>query len=148
MLSRRASHPEKKPRNEVRTTAPPALQCSNPGRKDEAATVERSTFILTYFTGPKYPAYSPQRSRNFNDTYLQVRGVAHMLLRILAALPFIGILVGIAFVNRVEPLVLGMPFVLAWIVMWVVLSSIIMAIVYNLDPSNRHIAADGEEVRP
>jgi Protein of unknown function (DUF3311) len=71
-----------------------------------------------------------------------------MLLRVLAALPFIGMLVGVPFVNRVEPLVLGMPFVLAWIVMWVVLSSIIMAIVYNLDPSNRHIAADGEEVRP
>ncbi|REG49972.1 uncharacterized protein DUF3311 [Paraburkholderia sp. BL6669N2] len=70
-----------------------------------------------------------------------------MLLRVLAALPFIGILLGVPFVNRVEPLMLGMPFVLAWIVMWVVLSSIIMAIVYRLDPSNRQLAADGEEVR-
>ncbi|HZZ03279.1 DUF3311 domain-containing protein [Paraburkholderia sp.] len=70
-----------------------------------------------------------------------------MLLRVLAALPFVGILLGIPFVNRVEPLVLGMPFVLAWIVMWVVLSSIIMAIIYRLDPSNRQLAADGEEVR-
>ncbi|MBB5402872.1 DUF3311 domain-containing protein [Paraburkholderia youngii] len=70
-----------------------------------------------------------------------------MLLRVLAALPFIGILVGVTFVNRVEPIVFGMPFVLAWIVMWVVLSSIIMAIVYNLDPSNRRVAPDGEEVR-
>jgi xanthosine utilization system XapX-like protein len=69
-----------------------------------------------------------------------------MLLRVLAALPFVGILLGIPFVNRVEPLMLGMPFVLAWIVMWVVLSSIIMAIVYRLDPSNRQLAADGEEV--
>ncbi len=71
-----------------------------------------------------------------------------MLLRVLAALPFIGILLGVPFVNRVEPLVLGMPFVLAWIVMWVVLASIIMAIVYRLDPSNRELAAEGEEVRP
>ena len=39
-----------------------------------------------------------------------------MFLRILAVLPFIGILLGVPFVNRVEPLVLGMPFVLAWIV--------------------------------
>ncbi|AFT87705.1 DUF3311 domain-containing protein [Paraburkholderia phenoliruptrix] len=71
-----------------------------------------------------------------------------MLLRVLAALPFIGILLGVPFVNRVEPLLLGMPFVLGWIVAWVVLSSIIMAIVYRLDPSNRQIAADSEEVRP
>ena len=71
-----------------------------------------------------------------------------MLLRVLAALPFVGILFGVAFVNRVEPLVLGMPFVLAWIVMWVVLSSIIMAIIYRLDPSNRRLATDAEEVRP
>ncbi|NPT56192.1 DUF3311 domain-containing protein [Paraburkholderia elongata] len=70
-----------------------------------------------------------------------------MLLRVLAALPFVGILLGIPFVNRVEPLVLGMPFVLAWIVMWVVLSSIIMAIIYRLDPSNRQLAAEGEEAR-
>ncbi|ALE56825.1 DUF3311 domain-containing protein [Paraburkholderia sp. SIMBA_055] len=71
-----------------------------------------------------------------------------MLLRVLAALPFIGILLGVPFVNRVEPLLLGMPFVLGWIVAWVVLSSIIMAIIYRLDPSNRQIAADSEEVRP
>ncbi len=71
-----------------------------------------------------------------------------MLLRVLAALPFIGILLGVPFVNRVEPLVLGMPFVLAWIVMWVVLSAIIMAIVYRLDSTNRELAADAEEVRP
>ncbi|CAB3793514.1 DUF3311 domain-containing protein [Paraburkholderia fynbosensis] len=68
-----------------------------------------------------------------------------MLLRVLAALPFIGILLGVPLVNRVEPLVLGMPFVLAWIVMWVVLSSILMALVYRLDPANRNFVADAEE---
>lgn len=70
-----------------------------------------------------------------------------MLLRVLAALPFIGILIGVAFVNRVEPLIFGMPFVLAWIVMWVVLSAIIMAIIYRLDPTNRGVAANAAEVR-
>ena len=71
-----------------------------------------------------------------------------MVLRLLAALPFIGILLGVPFVNRVEPLVLGMPLVLAWIVAWVVLTAILMAIVYWLDPANRTAASPGEEVRP
>jgi hypothetical protein len=76
-----------------------------------------------------------------------------MSLKLLAALPFIGILLGVPFVNRTEPLVLGMPFVLAWIVLWVVLTSAIMALVYRLDPANRETgeqdnsAADAAEVR-
>jgi predicted membrane channel-forming protein YqfA (hemolysin III family) len=71
-----------------------------------------------------------------------------MSLRLLAALPFIGILLGVPFVNRVEPLVLGMPLVLAWIVLWVVLTAAIMAVVYRLDPANR-VSGDREpEVQP
>lgn len=69
-----------------------------------------------------------------------------MFLRLLAALPFIGILVGVPFVNRTEPLVLGMPLVLAWIVAWVVLTSVIMGIVYLLDPVNRIADAGDTEV--
>ena len=63
------------------------------------------------------------------------------LARWLVALPFLGILVGTAFANQVEPLVLGMPFVLAWIVGWVVVGAAAMALVYMIDPAN---AADGE----
>ena len=59
------------------------------------------------------------------------------LIHVLAALPFLGILGGIFFDNRVEPFVLGMPFILFWIVLWVVLTSVIMAIVYNFDPANK-----------
>ena len=70
-----------------------------------------------------------------------------MFLRILAALPFIGILLGVPFVNRVEPLVLGMPFVLGWIVLWVILIAIIMGIIYRLDPTNRQTADDTGEAR-
>ena len=55
----------------------------------------------------------------------------------LAALPFLGLLGGIPFVNRVEPFVLGLPFILFWIVLWVVLTSVIMWVIYSLDPINR-----------
>ncbi len=59
------------------------------------------------------------------------------LIHLLAALPFIGILGGISFANRVEPYVLGLPFILFWIALWVVLTSVIMGIVYLLDPTNK-----------
>jgi hypothetical protein len=70
-----------------------------------------------------------------------------MSFRLLAVLPFAGILLGVPFVNRVHPLVLGMPLVLAWIVGWVVLSAAIMALVYWLDPGNREVPADRPEAR-
>jgi hypothetical protein len=68
-----------------------------------------------------------------------------MVLRLLAVLPFIGILLGVPFVNRVEPLVFGMPLVLAWIVFWVLMSAAIMALVYRLDPVNRTGVQSTEE---
>ena len=55
--------------------------------------------------------------------------------RWLAVLPFLGILVGTAYVNQVEPLVFGLPLVLAWLVGWVV-SPAIVAVIYALDPAN------------
>ena len=58
-------------------------------------------------------------------------------IKFLAVLPFIGILVGAPYFNRVTPLVLGMPLILAWIVLWIVLTSAIMALIYLTDPANR-----------
>ena len=59
------------------------------------------------------------------------------LHHLLTVLPFIGILVCIPFVNQVKPYVLGLPFVIFWMVLWVVLTSIIMWIVYKIDPKNK-----------
>lgn len=39
----------------------------------------------------------------------------------LAGIPFAALTVGACFVNRVEPRILGLPFLLFWIVAWVVL---------------------------
>jgi hypothetical protein len=44
--------------------------------------------------------------------------------------------------NRVEPSVLGLPFLLFWIVLWVVLTAVCMSVIYLTDPRNR-----AEEVR-
>jgi hypothetical protein len=58
-------------------------------------------------------------------------------VRYLAVLPFLGILVGVPLLNRVEPLIFGLPLILAWIVLWIILTSAIMAIIYLCDPANR-----------
>jgi Protein of unknown function (DUF3311) len=41
------------------------------------------------------------------------------------------------FANSVEPYVLGLPFAMFWVVMWVVLAAALMAIVYRLDTRER-----------
>jgi Protein of unknown function (DUF3311) len=56
---------------------------------------------------------------------------------ILAGLPFLGVLVGMFFANSVEPYVLGLPFAMFWVVMWVVVAAGLMAIVYRLDSRDR-----------
>jgi hypothetical protein len=58
-------------------------------------------------------------------------------IRWLAVVPFLALIVGPFFVNRAAPLVLGLPFLLAWIVAWILLTSLIMAVIYAADPANR-----------
>ena len=58
-------------------------------------------------------------------------------IHVLAFIPFLGVLGGIFFANRVEPYILGLPFILFWIVAWVILTSGLMALIYKLDPANR-----------
>ncbi|MFP5347900.1 MAG: DUF3311 domain-containing protein [Actinomycetes bacterium] len=55
----------------------------------------------------------------------------------LGILPFLGLLGGIPFANRTTPFVLGLPFLLFWIVLWVVLTAVVMTVIYVLDPINR-----------
>ena len=59
------------------------------------------------------------------------------LTHALSALPFLGILVGIFFANSVTPYVLGLPFALFWVTLWVLLTAAIMAVVYTLDHRER-----------
>ena len=66
-----------------------------------------------------------------------------MYLRLLSLVPFLGLVTGVGFANRVEPLVFGLPFLLAWVVGWVFISVAVMACVYWLDPDNKSV--DGED---
>ncbi len=55
----------------------------------------------------------------------------------LAAVPLAAMLGGVPLANRVEPYLFGLPFLMAWILIWVVLTSAAMAVVYRLDRRRR-----------
>jgi hypothetical protein len=74
------------------------------------------------------------------DEYRCLGGWLMRAVRWLAVLPFLGMLVGPFFLNRVSPSVLGMPFLLAWLVAWILLTAAIMALIFWLDPENQDTA--------
>ena len=61
---------------------------------------------------------------------------------LLALLPAVGMLGGLPFANRVHPLILGLPFLMAYLVAWVVATAALMALVLRLDTVNG-LASDG-----
>ncbi len=62
-------------------------------------------------------------------------------IRGLAVVPFLALTVAPFFLNRTPPLILGLPFLLAWIVVWILITSLIMAVIYAVDPANREEGA-------
>lgn len=66
------------------------------------------------------------------------------MFRLLAILPFAGILLGAIWLNRVTPFVAGLPLLFAWLLLWIVLTSGIMALIYRLDPANRIVDQEPE----
>jgi len=58
------------------------------------------------------------------------------MIRWLALLPPLALIVGPFFANRVNPFIFGLPFLLAWLVASVLLTSLVMAVIFRLDPDN------------
>ncbi|MFJ5769334.1 DUF3311 domain-containing protein [Psychrobacillus sp. NPDC093180] len=54
-------------------------------------------------------------------------------LYFLAFIPVVAFLVGVPLTNQIEPYVLGLPFSMFWIVLWVILSSLTLLILYKFD---------------
>lgn len=48
-----------------------------------------------------------------------------------AVIPALALTLGVVFADRLEPRVLGLPFVLAWIVAWVLLTPAFMWVAYR-----------------
>ncbi|MEH7438101.1 DUF3311 domain-containing protein [Neobacillus drentensis] len=61
-------------------------------------------------------------------------------LYFLAFIPVVGFLIGVPIVNRIEPYVLGLPFSMFWIVLWVILSSLTIFILYRFDQHDEEVS--------
>ncbi|CAH0159344.1 hypothetical protein SRABI96_00916 [Peribacillus sp. Bi96] len=58
-------------------------------------------------------------------------------IKLLLLVPFIGFLAFLPYANKIEPYILGMPFLLFWVAFWMVMASVILLIVYKFDPDNK-----------
>lgn len=54
----------------------------------------------------------------------------------LAAIPVLLAIGSFTVANRVAPFILGMPFFMAWVVGSVLITSLVMWVIYLLDPAN------------
>jgi uncharacterized protein DUF3311 len=53
---------------------------------------------------------------------------------------------GVPFANRAEPHVLGLPFLLFWVVLWVALTGPVMGVIYVLDESAARRGVTGRRI--
>ncbi len=63
---------------------------------------------------------------------------------ILGAIPFITLVFALPLVNRIKPVVFGLPFILFWILCWVILTPLILFIAYTLE-RKLNKSEDGDE---
>jgi hypothetical protein len=59
-----------------------------------------------------------------------VKTLGTKLALVLAAIPFVTLVFALPLVNRLEPVILGLPFLLFWILFWVVLTPPILFVAY------------------
>jgi len=51
---------------------------------------------------------------------------------VLAATPALMLSVGVPFVNRIEPRIFGLPFIMAWIIVWTLLTPVCLSAIDRL----------------
>jgi len=59
------------------------------------------------------------------------KGTRRALL--LGAIPFLTLVFALPLVNRAKPVILGLPFLLFWILLWVALTPLILFLAYRVE---------------
>ncbi|MFQ6109779.1 MAG: DUF3311 domain-containing protein [Candidatus Aminicenantales bacterium] len=71
------------------------------------------------------------------------RGTLYALL--LGSIPFLTLVFALPLVNRIHPVILGLPFILFWILSWVILTPLILFLAYTLEKKFNRPEEGGEE---
>lgn len=59
------------------------------------------------------------------------------MIRLLGLIPFVMMVLAAPFVNTVEPRIFHLPFFLAWITIWTILTPVVMLIIYRVERRQR-----------
>ena len=68
-----------------------------------------------------------------------------LLALMLGALPFLMLVFALPFVNRLEPVILGMPFLLFWILAWVIATPFLLFAAYVVEKKFNSRQKGGKE---
>ncbi len=55
------------------------------------------------------------------------------LALLLGAIPFLTLVFALPLVNRIKPVILGLPFILFWILLWVALTPLVLFAAYKIE---------------
>ena len=61
----------------------------------------------------------------------------------IALVPAIALVFSPYFANSIEPRIFGMPFLLGWIVFWVLMTSVVMGIILRIDRKQNALDSNG-----
>ena len=56
---------------------------------------------------------------------------------LLGLIPFVAMCFSVALWDRIDPMILGVPFNLAWLICWIVLSTLCMGAAYRVEAGQR-----------
>ncbi|MGD2294499.1 MAG: DUF3311 domain-containing protein [Candidatus Aminicenantes bacterium] len=71
------------------------------------------------------------------------KGTKYALL--LGAIPYLTTVLALPLVNRIEPVILGLPFLLFWLLCWVAMTPLILFVAYRIE--KKHNPPEEEEDR-
>ena len=60
-----------------------------------------------------------------------------LLALLLGLIPFVAMCFSVALWDRMDPMILGLPFNLAWLLCWVVLTSLCMRVAYRVESARK-----------